>query len=199
MSYSKILVAIFSMLLLIGTYQVKDSYGQTRRRVRPAPSKPISTQTATTDDGKKVILKSDGTWVYALPADSEANNSDTAEDRDLIKLIKSIKEVETDQVNFIGKPFIINGTIEPSSFYNYGYGNAQTTHYSYEMRDASGKVAYVYLSRQSKYAAQLREELLKAKGNVLRAGCLVTILPDRVQASLSIFAELLACSPPIRQ
>lgn len=34
-------------------------------QVRPkAPTKPVTTQTATTGDGRSVILKSDGTWTY---------------------------------------------------------------------------------------------------------------------------------------
>lgn len=44
------------------------AFGEVSAQVKPkpkAPAKPVTTQPATTDDGKDVILSSDGTWKYA--------------------------------------------------------------------------------------------------------------------------------------
>lgn len=44
-------------------------YGQVKPKPKPkVPAKPIMTQSATTDDGKRVVLKSDGTWEFDTQA-----------------------------------------------------------------------------------------------------------------------------------
>lgn len=61
-------ILTISASALISLTSVPTLYSQTRGRARtPAPrqSQPVTTQTATTGDGRKVILKSDGTWQYA--------------------------------------------------------------------------------------------------------------------------------------
>jgi hypothetical protein len=178
---------MFTLMLFITLSVQGFALGQ----ARTSTSKPrITTITATTEDGRKVILRSNGTWHYAsTPPDIET--TETPERIFRRKLIKTIKEVETDQVNFIGKPFVINGTIELSNYYNYGYANAQASHYSFKMSDNSGS-ASVYLMRSSEIP--LRESLLKAPGNILKASCLVVMLPERTEQSPNIFAEILNCS-----
>lgn len=51
------------VLLLLGAASL-DAQGTRRRTPATKPSEPVSTQTATTKDGRTVILKSDGTWQF---------------------------------------------------------------------------------------------------------------------------------------
>lgn len=51
------------VFLLLGAASL-DAQGTRRRTPAPKPSDPVSTQTATTKDGRTVILKSDGTWQF---------------------------------------------------------------------------------------------------------------------------------------
>ncbi|MFN0278552.1 MAG: hypothetical protein ACKVRN_08120 [Pyrinomonadaceae bacterium] len=45
--------------------------GQVKRKPVPkAPEKPVTTQSATTDDGKRVVLRSDGTWAFDVTGGS---------------------------------------------------------------------------------------------------------------------------------
>src|SRR5438552_1880647 len=55
-----------TILLAIVLVSATHLHGQTTRRRTPPsrPSEPITTQTATTKEGRTVILKSDGTWEY---------------------------------------------------------------------------------------------------------------------------------------
>lgn len=60
-------------VLLVLTAAI-NSPAQTRGRSRPPaprPAQSVTTQTATTADGRKVVLKSDGTWEYANDAAAE--------------------------------------------------------------------------------------------------------------------------------
>jgi hypothetical protein len=56
-----IVLTVASLLLLCTT----DPNAQTRRGGRAAGTQNATIQTATTEDGRKVILRSDGTWIYA--------------------------------------------------------------------------------------------------------------------------------------
>lgn len=53
-------IRILMMLCLFGCPAIHIT-GQVKPK---APAKPISTQIATTEDGRAVVLKSDGTWTY---------------------------------------------------------------------------------------------------------------------------------------
>ncbi|MDX6402963.1 MAG: hypothetical protein QOH70_418 [Blastocatellia bacterium] len=69
-------VACAFVLLLLGAASL-DAQGTRRRTPATKPSDPVSTQTATTKEGRTVILKSDGTWEYAKESE-EAPATTTA-------------------------------------------------------------------------------------------------------------------------
>jgi hypothetical protein len=46
--------------------------------------------------------------------------------------LHTIMEVESDQPNFMDRPFVLQGRIEISDYYNWGYQSAEKTHYSRE-------------------------------------------------------------------
>src|SRR6266513_79874 len=43
----------------------------------------------------------------------------------------TLREVRSDQLSFLDKPFLIEGEIELASYYNYGYRDTEPTHYSF--------------------------------------------------------------------
>mgnify|MGYP003394334221 CR=1 FL=1 len=58
-----------SLLILVLIISVITANGQAKPKLKSkVPAKPIMTQSATTDDGKRVILKSDGTWEFDTQA-----------------------------------------------------------------------------------------------------------------------------------
>ncbi|MEI6806854.1 MAG: hypothetical protein WCK49_10190 [Myxococcaceae bacterium] len=87
----------------------------------------------------------------------------------------SIREVRTDQISFLDKPFAMSGSIEVSDYYGYGYSEARKTHYSFELRDGTGQ-CHVYMERDK--SADLRKQLLAAGGS-LKGRFTVVILSKR--------------------
>ncbi len=73
--------------------------------------------------------------------------------------IKNIKEVETDQPNFVDKPFLIQGQIEVCSAYDYSYFHAEDTHYAFNIMQGSSS-AHAYMERD--VADGLRQALLSS-------------------------------------
>jgi hypothetical protein len=61
----KSIASLVLIFLCVGTLHAQG----TRRHPAPRPSEPLTTQTATTKDGRTVVLKSDGTWEYAKETD----------------------------------------------------------------------------------------------------------------------------------
>ena len=115
--------------------------------------------------------------------------------KDLItKNTKTIREVESDQRSHIGKPFYLSGKLELSSYYNYGYSNAQGTHYAFRLTGLDNKDATLYMKRER--AAGLRQQLLDSGGS-LDGLYLVVIDSARFDDSLSLHLELLDCKPPL--
>lgn len=55
------LFLIVAMTTFLGASLPIDVQGQTKKRATPPP---VTTQKATTEDGRKVVLKSNGTWQY---------------------------------------------------------------------------------------------------------------------------------------
>ena len=54
---------IYLLITILSLASISYVQGQVKPKPR-TPSPPITTQVATTDDGRKVILKSNGTWKY---------------------------------------------------------------------------------------------------------------------------------------
>ena len=111
---------------------------------------------------------------------------------DLWKNIHSIREVSTDQLSFIDKPFIISGAIEVSDYYNYGYREAQSTHYSFQLNDGKG-ICHAYMTRAK--AADLRKQLLDAGGS-LKGRFAVVVSGKRYDNNVNgLLLELLQFGP----
>ena len=117
--------------------------------------------------------------------------------RDTIaKKTHTIREVETDQLSFLDKPFFLQGSIELSSYYNWGYGDAEPTHYSFELR-SGGKKCHVYMERAK--AAGLRKQLVDAGGS-LKGFFSVILLKARYRdnGTGDLLLELLDYRPPLQ-
>ena len=106
----------------------------------------------------------------------------------------TIREVRTDQLSFLDKPFAVDGSIEVDSYYNWGYRGAEPTHYSFELR-SGGPRSHLYMERTK--AAALRKQLLDAGGS-LKGSFLVVVLKIRYDASTGNHDvyELLDYRPP---
>jgi hypothetical protein len=74
-----------------------------------------------------------------------------------------LREVRSDQRSFLDKPFIVEAKIELTNYYNWGYRDAEATHYSFELRTANGG-CYAYMEREG--AAALRQRLVENGGAV---------------------------------
>lgn len=110
--------------------------------------------------------------------------------------LRSIKEVETDQISFVEVPFVINGVMELSSYYNYGYRDTQPSYFAFRLIDRSGR-ANVYMSRDAA-ADELRRQILGAGGR-LRGSFTIVIRRDKFTLNASdIYAELLDAGPPLK-
>ncbi|HEX7312387.1 MAG TPA: caspase family protein [Pyrinomonadaceae bacterium] len=131
-----------------------------------------------------------------LSAPPRTTLSDLPGREELRALIRSVKEVETDQASFVGKAFVINGTIELHSYYNYGYES--DVYYSFQVTDHTSEIlgASVYMRRDARGAPELRQQLLSAKRNSIKAACLVVITDKRAISSGRIHAELVGCTQP---
>jgi hypothetical protein len=110
--------------------------------------------------------------------------------------LRSIKEVETDQISFLEVPFVINGVIELSSYYNYGYRDTQSSFFAFRLTDRSGR-ANVYMWRNAA-SDELRRQILAAGGR-LRGSFTIAIRRDKfTQNASDIYAELLDAGPPLK-
>ena len=117
--------------------------------------------------------------------------------RDAIgKKTHTIREVATDQLNFLDKSFFMNGELELSSYYNWGYEKAEPTHYSFELR-SGGKTCHVYMGRDK--ASELRKQLVAAGGS-LKGTFSVILLKSRYQNNGigDLLLELLDYGPPLQ-
>jgi hypothetical protein len=70
----------------------------------------------------------------------EANRAMAA---DLDSMARPIREVESDMPSYINTDFVVHGTIEISSTYLWGYGDAQGTHYAFTISDGPNSI-YCY-------------------------------------------------------
>ena len=99
---SAILTVVAAMVLL-QTGIVSAQTRQGNRAPAPQPSQPVTTQTAITKDGRTVILKSDGTWVYSNEKSPE-NTSAT---------VAPIKTEQTSTLSFETGLVMKSGDVKP--------------------------------------------------------------------------------------
>jgi hypothetical protein len=103
---------------------------------------------------------------------------DAARNRaEIKKNAHTLREVRSDQLSFLDKPFLIEGKIELGSYYNWGYRDTEPTHYSFELSTPDGR-CYAYMERAK--AAALRQRLVDS-GGALKGLFSVVILSSRYQ------------------
>ncbi|WP_430452264.1 SHD1 domain-containing protein [Rhodopirellula europaea] len=85
----------------------------------------------------------------------------------------SLLKVKADPLGFVDKPLIVLGRLTVSSYYNYGYSNAERTHYSMDFDELTasgerGENIQLYVPRQ--FSAPLVDRVSESRdGLVLRA------------------------------
>src|SRR5262245_40853773 len=104
---------------------------------------------------------------------------------------KTIREVSSDQRTFLDQPFLLKGTIDVSGYYNYGYAEAERTHYAFEISDRLGSYCYAYMQR-GENSENLRQQLIQA-GRPLEGVFTVMIRSGRYKrdAGSQLLVELL--------
>jgi hypothetical protein len=90
--------------------------------------------------------------------------------------VRTMREVSTDQPNFLDRPFLLKGTINVDSYYNFGYDEAQRTRYAFRIVDSTGSDCPAYMERSK--AANLHQQLIEA-GHPLRGVFSVVLLSGR--------------------
>lgn len=103
----------------------------------------------------------------------------------------SLVRVKADPQQFIDKTFAMIVLVSPSSYFNYGYNNAESTHYSLQFREVNldgsvGGTGHLYVSRT--FSDLLVERVIKtvetgAKYQLLRVE--VTLDSDRYEGASS--------------
>ena len=141
------------------------------------------------------LLTKERTGRMAAEAETNALLAKQREIERTKAMIKTIREVESDQRSFVGKQFMLTGNFDISSFYHSGYHGAESTHFAFELREP-GKSALLYMPRAS--GEKVREKLVK-HGGPLRATCVVTILPNRLDEGSGLHAELIEVRAPIEK
>ena len=102
--------------------------------------------------------------------------------------VRTIREVETDQPNFLDESFLLKGKINVSSHYNYGYARAQQTHYTFVITDDT-EHCNAYMERAK--AGKLHQQLIEA-GGPLGGVFNVVLLSHRYDQNASgLYVELL--------
>jgi len=117
-----------------------------------------------------------------------------AEDKKRKNLV-SLRELTTDIPSYIEKEITVNGAVSLSTYYNYGYGEAEVTHYAFRIREGRSDIN-VYATKDE-FGQGLRKQLLKAEGG-LRGSFKIVILRRRYEASGDVFAELLGYGPEVK-
>ncbi|GMV90870.1 MAG: hypothetical protein AMXMBFR82_06480 [Candidatus Hydrogenedentota bacterium] len=106
-----------------------------------------------------------------------------------------IQQVRTDQRAFIGKTFSFLAAVEVSSYYNYGWADAQASHHAFQLtclgRDARDiGTAYVYMKRSEKSEALRRVVLSSSDPNDTVFICGLHFPANRFEDSMDLHAQL---------
>lgn len=136
----------------------------------------------------------------ALRIDQERRMAENAaaEERRLaeMKRVRPIIEIESDLSGFIDKPVTVEGAISVDSYFNYEYDNLRDSHYCFSVRDKNFDQAHVYALKSSDIGISLRDELLKAGGE-LRGTISFVIVASRLgENQTSVLADLVGYGPP---
>jgi hypothetical protein len=75
--------------------------------------------------------------------------------------IRTIREISNDQRRFLDQEILLKGTIDVAAYYNFGYREAQRTHYAFQISDSSGSDCYAYMAR-GENGEKLHQQLIQA-------------------------------------
>jgi hypothetical protein len=89
--------------------------------------------------------------------------------------VHTVREVDSDQLSFIDQPFVLRGTIEISSYYNYGYYHAQETHDAFEVVDNTRSACHAYMDREKAGSAQRADPILFAQRDFFYASASIRL------------------------
>lgn len=104
-----------------------------------------------------------------------------------------IIDVATDQKSYVSKYLKITGLLSVSSYYDYGYRKAQSTHLAFTLKDSTGS-ANVYI-RRGDFGESVREQILQAADNRVRGTFVIRLNPDRYETTSDVFADLILVNP----
>lgn len=96
-----------------------------------------------------------------------------------VKKVRPIIEIESDLSGFVDKPVTVEGIVSIDSYYNYEYDQLRDSHYCFSVRDKNFDTAHVYALKSSTIGVSLREELLRAGGE-LRGAITFVIVGSRL-------------------
>jgi hypothetical protein len=114
--------------------------------------------------------------------------------RQLVHERPTIREVETDLPSFVGKMFVLEGALDVSSYYNWGYMDARESHYAFELSQGLFNTAHLYMPRNTE-ARGIRETLLESE-SPLYGFFLVTMDASRYDSgSWEVMARLVGVVP----
>ena len=103
----------------------------------------------------------------------------------------TIRRIETNQSSYMNQTIELIVKIDLATYYNWGYRNAQKTHFAFSIEDKTGR-AYVYGNKNR--LNYIREKLLEANGPLI-CNIQIAISPKRYDAqSGQLIAELLSAS-----
>ena len=91
--------------------------------------------------------------------------------------IRTIREISNDQRRFLDQEILLKGMIDVAAYYNYGYGEAQGTHYAFRISDSSGRDCYAYMAR-GENGENVHQQLIQ-KGGPLGGVFAVMLLSRR--------------------
>ena len=126
-----------------------------------------------------------------LQKEQEQHDADIKAKQWFVKQVKTIREVESDQINYLNQAIIFRGVMDLSSYYNFGYRDAQKTHYAFTIRQGMD-VAHAYMERER--AANIRQQLLDA-GGALKGNFSVLIIKQRYEKTSDLYVELVDVVP----
>ena len=108
-------------------------------------------------NGRKVILKPNGTWEY---------QKETNLTYDASKIeIKSIEEVSSDLISFVDKPVRVVGALYPRSSYYGLFSDSASTHLAFAVISKNLTVVYIYMERGPK-ANDIRQKAIENGGRL---------------------------------
>ncbi len=75
--------------------------------------------------------------------------------------VKLLSELERDQISYLSKEILINGVIQLDDYYDFGYTDAENTHYSFKLIDNKYSYAYLYGSMDWTESAELKNIIIQ--------------------------------------